>query len=646
MVPGGVTETIWHFAGYFHYIDEVMKNRFVYEQGGVNMRPDDYVLQLKEYLSRNDLDEFNTDRIPFAAPQPLETILNPFVSGYPLRSLPSIEETDVDAGRTLRLPVPKAGAPIIDGAGGGVMSGLPDISLTYSTVGDQVQLQIGQYNFMLDGDRLVVADDTGVENLHQFDIDAALERLIADANDEVPDDLVVSQPGTTAVVDFVVARDLEMAESSDPSPHSVVSGRYVNGELTAPPPPEPAEQPEAPPEPELDPKLKGQWAVLGENEATNAALIGDLKEGSRTMIVLGDFYKTNAIVQTNSYIDNDTIDISSAGAGNIIGGGTTADNIADFQQLGGPFAGFAPMYAGSFWNVETFNGDYYDINVVVQQNLLRDNDVAVQNTSLTHYEARLGENEQLNATKILDGDVKYDLIIIGGDYHGANWIFQHNIILDSDILKIAAAGDAAAVTGQSVSAGANELLNDASIISYGDNVFDKPTEGMHSIVTALTAEEPILEPEYGWYVPGNGSGVLNVLFVTGDYYDINAIWQINVISDVDTAIQFLGKAPPDDLAGDGSLTQSASTGGNIATNEAIIVDAGATFSYVEGDVYQDTILIQGNLVGENNDKSSFGDPTALVPEIVAFTSEECPVEEVTDIRAPIVPDETLASILT
>ena len=69
MVPGGVTETIWHFAGYFHYIEEVMKDRFVYEQGGVHMRPDDYVLQLKDFLSKHDLDEFDTDRIPFVPPE-------------------------------------------------------------------------------------------------------------------------------------------------------------------------------------------------------------------------------------------------------------------------------------------------------------------------------------------------------------------------------------------------------------------------------------------------------------------------------------------------------------------------------------------------------------------------------------------------
>ncbi len=166
------------------------------------------------------------------------------------------------------------------------------------------------------------------------------------------------------------------------------------------------------------------------------------------------------------------------------------------------------------------------------------------------------------------------------------------------------------------------------------------------MVTAIEEEQPTLGPNYGWFVPGNGSGVLNVLYVTGDYYDINAIWQNNVISDLDTAIQYLAPTPPTENASDGTFTQSVSTGGNHALNEAIIVDVGATSSFVAGDVYQDTILIQGNLVAENNDKIVHGDPSALVSEIVAFTGEECPQEEVTDIRAPIVPDDTMASIMT
>lgn len=640
MVPGGVTETIWHFAGYFYHIDDVLKNRVVYEHGGVSVRPEDYVARLKEYLARNDLDEFDTDKLKLNPPLAYEAFPDPLLKGYPLRTLPAIEETDFDADRIGRIPAPRVPLPPVD---------LPPypgaelhITVNYSIANGQQLLDIDQLNNAFDNDRFGVASETGVDHLHEFDLDAALERLVGEAKAEVPDSLVPSQPGSTTIVDFVVARDTAMAGVGEPSPHSVEPGYYVNGVLTERPV-EPA-KPDA--GPELDHNLKGQWAVLGGNEATNAALIADLKEGSNTMIVLGDFYKTNVIVQTNSFIDDDKVDISSADVGNIVSGGNITDNIADFEQLGGPFAGFPAFYAGLTWNVEVVNGDFYDVNVVIQQNMLRDNDVTVQNTSVTHFEVRTGENDQINVAQVTNGDVKYDLIVIGGDYHGANWIFQHNIILDSDILKIGATGDAAPVTGQSAVTGENELLNNARIISYGDDNFAEPTEGMKDVASVLAAGENTLDVDYGWFVPGSGSGVLNVLFVTGDYYDINAIWQINVISDVDTAIQFLAGTPPPDIAGDGTLTQSVSSGANVASNEAVIVDAGATFSFVEGDVYQDTILIQGNLTGEDNDKVMIGDPSALIPEIVAFTGEECPAEEVTDIRAPVVADDTLASILT
>jgi hypothetical protein len=639
MVPGGVTETIWHFAGYFHHIEEVMKDRFVYEQGGVHMRPDDYVLQLKDFLSKHDLDEFDTDRIPFVPPEFSSAQFKPFLIGTP-RRLPEFEETDTDSDPARAL-APRKSASILDGPVGGMGIGTPDISVTYQSGGEQLLLQIDQLNSMIDDDQLGFSSGSSVETLNQFDVDAALERLTAAAEDVVPEDLALSQPGTSTLAAFVVARDAAIAENGDTSPHSVEPGRYVNGVLTEPPP---AETPEEVPTPGPDLALKGQWGMLGGNEATNAALIADLKEGSNTMIVLGDYFKTNAIVQSNSYIDNDDVNISSLSSGGVNGDGNTAENIGEFQQHAGVFP--QGLFAGFVWNVDVVEGDFYDINLIVQNNLLRDNDIAVQETNQTHYEAHVGENEQFNLTQVVDGTMNYDLIIIGGNYHGANWIFQNNIILDPDIVKAAASGETAAVTEQSVAAGGNELVNDATIITYGDNVFAKPTEALQNVVTAIEAEQTTLGPDYGWFVPGNGSGLLNVLYVTGDYYDINAIWQNNIISDLDTAIQYLAPASSAETASDGTLTQSISTGGNQALNEAIIVDVGAASTFVAGDVYQDTILIQGNLVSENNDKITYGDPSALVPEIVAFTGEECPQEEVTDIRAPIVPDDTMASVMT
>ena len=47
----------------------------------------------------------------------------------------------------------------------------------------------------------------------------------------------------------------------------------------------------------------GQWASLGNNFSINAALIVDIGEAARTMVVMGDYFKTDAIFQTNTIVD-------------------------------------------------------------------------------------------------------------------------------------------------------------------------------------------------------------------------------------------------------------------------------------------------------------------------------------------------------
>ena len=54
----------------------------------------------------------------------------------------------------------------------------------------------------------------------------------------------------------------------------------------------------------------GQWASLGGNESINAALIVDIGEGVRTMVVMGDYYKTDAMFQTNTIVDKDEVHVS------------------------------------------------------------------------------------------------------------------------------------------------------------------------------------------------------------------------------------------------------------------------------------------------------------------------------------------------
>ena len=40
-------------------------------------------------------------------------------------------------------------------------------------------------------------------------------------------------------------------------------------------------------------------------------------------------------------------------------------------------------------------------------------------------------------------------------------------------------------------------------------------------------------------LPGDGSGTMNVLFITGNYYDINVLEQTNIVSDSDIVVQTL-----------------------------------------------------------------------------------------------------------
>jgi hypothetical protein len=614
MVPGGVTEILWHFVGYFHRIEDVMKDRFVYDDGGDPVRPDDYVIDLRDNVVKRDLEELDTDKIPFSRWPTSEQPLLAELKAPALQPFRPAEESEFDADGPRKIPA--TFRPVTHVAGS---QGEQIITISYNDGGDELLLDIDQINRMNDDDLLHALAGSSVTQLRDFDIETTLQELVESAEAQTPESLAITLTDTESVANFVSARDAQTAENGgDENEHSVGPGRYVNGELQDEPEAEPPPV-EDPPAPDLT--AKGQWAELGGNDVTNAALIVDLKEATNTMIVLGDYFKTNAIIQTNAYVDNDMIEIAGGEAGaQIIGGGNKADNIAEFEQHNGIFASVPVMFAGMHWNVDVVEGNFYDINLVFQKNLMRDNDVSVQDTQHSHYEAHLGENEQLNLTQIFDGTIKYDLIIVAGDFHGANFIFQYNVLLDSDILKIAANEEAGDSPAQSASAGENTLLNNAAIITYGDNFFAIPGENLDDILAALESRSGSLDPSQGWHIPGNGSDVLNVLYVTGDYYDINAIWQVNIIADADIAIQLLSQPQPEEGE---ELTQSASTGGNLLTNDAAILDVGATSSLVAGGVYQDSILIQADLVTDNKDeKIVYGDPNQLVSEIIAFTGDD------------------------
>ena len=155
---------------------------------------------------------------------------------------------------------------------------------------------------------------------------------------------------------------------------------------------------------------------------------------------------------------------------------------------------------------------------------------------------------------------------------------------------------------QSASSHDNSLLNEAGITNYGGDTFDELPGSLALIQSLLDAGITSLDPELAGALIGHG-GPLKVLYITGDYYDINAVWQTNITSDVDVMYQLQNQPLADLMAlhPDEDVAQSVTAGGNELHNDAAIVDVNPDATYVEGEIYTDCILVQADLVPTASD---------------------------------------------
>ena len=618
MASASFVEIISHFAGYLQIFHDIARDRAEYDESLVPRPSGDYTTLRPNYDYRIVPEDMETAAGPVPELMPDDPIH--FVRGRPLKLLgnPEDDNSDFFPRSAPNVPLPKPPG----GGGGGGGSVEHHVTVKYQDGGPETQLTVHQYNFMHDDDVNLSADALAAVQplITRLNSDAMpiIEELAADANAPIPGNWQMPQTDGGAT-DFLKAHDAARADGGgEPDAHSVTPGYYVNGELQERPSEEtpPAEAPELP---DTGHGI-GQWASLGNNFSINAALIVDIGEFARTMVVNGDYFKTDAIFQTNTIMDDDRIRVS---GGDREPSSTSdhdvATNIADFAQNPSIYTGFLAQFAGPNWIVDVVDGDFYSVHAVAQVNVLSDNDVATQVSSSSHYNLVSGYNTQGNLAQIFDGSVEYDLIIIKGSYHGLNVIFQNNILLDNDNIKIAADG---AHPSQSASSGNNNLLNDATIANYGGDTFDGLPANLALIQSLLDAGMTSLDPELAGALIGHG-GPLKVLYITGDYYDINAAWQTNITSDVDVMYQLQNQPVADLLAldPDGAVTQSVTTGGNELVNDAAIVDVNPDATYVGGHIYSDSILVQADLVPTASDSAVNADTNALVTELIAFVDD-------------------------
>jgi len=616
MASASFVEIISHFAGYLKIFQDITRDRIQYDESLAPRPSGDYTTPRSNYDHR-----FAPDDIDSAAgPMPELMLDDPMhlVRGRPLKLLPpGPQDPDFDF-----FPAQLKPNILLPTVGGG--GGQADfyIRVKYQDGGEQTQLTVHQHNFMHDDDINLPADAVAVAEPAILrlnnDAMAAIEQLAADANAQVPAYWWMPQNDAGAA-DFLTAHDAAWADSDGtPDGHSVTAGYYVNGELQERP-----TSPTAQAEPETLPDTGhgiGQWATLGSNDSINAALVVDIGEGVRTMVVMGDYFKTDAVFQTNTTIDNDEVSVSGGeGTPSVSSEGNVATNIADFIQYPSIYAALPSFSAGANWIVDVVDGDYYSVHAAAQTNYLSDNDVAMQVSSDSHYNLVGGYNQLGNLAVIFDGSIQYDLIVIQGSYHGTNVIFQNNILLNNDYIVMSADG---ADPSQSVSSGHNSLLNEGAIENYGGDIFKELTPGLKTIEGLLAAGVTSIDPELGSAIAGNG-GTLRVLHIKGDYYDINAVWQTNVTSDINVMHQLQNEPSADLMAlhPDEAVTQSVSTGDNVLTNDAAIVDVNPDVIYVDAQVYTDSILVQANLLPVEEDDAINGDTDALVTELIAFVDD-------------------------
>jgi len=616
MASASFVEIISHFAGYLQIFEDIARDRLQYNETLVPGPSGDYTTARPYYDHRfapNDMDGAGGPWPEQIADDPMD-----LVRGRPLKLLKGQQDPDFDFFPTTLTP--SIVLPTAAGGGGG--GGELYIRVTYQDGGAETQLTVHQHNFMQDNDAnlpadFLVAAEPLIMSLNS-DAMATIEQLVASANAEVPTDWWMPQNDAGAT-DFLTTHDAAWAErGGTPDENSVPAGYYVNGELQERP-----SEPTPPADFETLPDTGhgiGQWATLGSNDSINATLVVDIGEGVRTMVVMGDYYKTDAMFQTNTTVDHDEVSVSGGeGTPSVTSGGNVATNIADFVQNPSIYATLPTYSAGGNWIVDVVDGDYYSVNAVAQTNYLSDNDVATQVSSDSHYNLVGGHNQLGNLAMIFDGEIQYDLIIIEGAYHGMNVIFQNNILLNNDNIVMSADG---ADPSQSVSSGNNSLLNEGAIENYGGDVFKELTPGLTTIQGLLAAGVTSIDPELGSIIAGGG-GTLRVLYITGDYYDINAVWQTNITSDVNVMYQLQGEPSADLMAlhPDATLTQSVITGGNELTNDAAIIDVNPDVIYVGGEVYTDSILVQADLLPTDQDAAVNADTNALVTELVAFVDD-------------------------
>ncbi|MET3854604.1 hypothetical protein [Rhizobium sp. OAE497] len=359
--------------------------------------------------------------------------------------------------------------------------------------------------------------------------------------------------------------------------------------------------------------------AAGANVLANIVQITDTSVISSVTAVMGNYHQIDAITQSYIYSDHDdfggVFNKSQSAA-------TVANNIASFQRSvyddGGSQHsastddGHDPTFPTA-WRVSVVNGDVSFVNWIEQYHFINDNDTMTITATGTDATVLTGGNSAVNFASMFGIGMQYDLVIVGGNVLDMNVISQISVLYDNDWAR----GQDGA-PGATIQGGNNLIWNLAEIHNVGANDrFQAMPDYMAATQKAIEERDPSMPEGLAHDANFAGYAGLNVLYITGNLYDVNVIKQVSILGDSDDVTHVISSIAQNNQ----NATIHVDTGSNAVVNIAQIMDydtIGHT-TYLNGQLYSDAILIQSGLVEHDTTQPQ---QAPLANEAIAFLGND------------------------
>lgn len=349
----------------------------------------------------------------------------------------------------------------------------------------------------------------------------------------------------------------------------------------------------------------GHIVVAGGNVAVNEAEIVTGWLDAKVIAVRGDVTQMAVINQVNVLSDRDSLgDQGTPEAASKLLNAARIERLLGSTEDEEAVSSLSAVFPSN-WAVTRIEGDLISYNWVEQATYTTDYDRAVVTSTGSNTYVGLGANVMTNTLMLAELGFQFDLIVVGGNMFDISVLTQWNVLLDDDL-----------VSGGSASGGDNLLFNSASIAARGIDSFGALTSDFAGLVDTLAegaASMPAFLAREGLF---QGTEVLRVVYVSGDFVRMNVVEQINVMGDNDQV-----RIAVEARRGAGQEVEVVA-GSNALANVAAIEEFGMDSTVLAGgEVYSEALIHQAGFVSPDAAPAGVGLAPGLPGEAVAFLAD-------------------------